>query len=125
MPTWIAHADWGTAPAKRVVATAELAGIANFATWLREVDPSAELFAVADAVIVEAYPADAYLRLGLRIGSRGTAKTSRDDRRADAAPCSSTADGMPYAPMPTWSQSSAMASARPAPARTASTRPSA
>jgi hypothetical protein len=24
MPAWIAHADWGSAPAKRVVATAEL-----------------------------------------------------------------------------------------------------
>ena len=236
MPAWIAHADWGTAPAKRVVATAELrgdgyaaraprpvgttgglldrmrvaaepallgfdfplgvprayaelAGIDNFATWLRGLDPRDELFAIAadvaevsvarpffpsriarrspgikqefhaalglsaasalrrcdlahcrrgaasevfwslgpkavgkaalsgwrdfiapaladtahryaiwpfdgglrellaraDAVIVEAYPADAYLQLGLRMGSRGTAKTSQDDRRVDAA----------------------------------------
>jgi len=44
-----------------------------------------ELMARSDAVIVEAYPAEAYLQLGLRMGSRGTAKTSREDRRADAA----------------------------------------
>ena len=55
LPGWIAHADWGASAAKRVV------------------------------VIVEAYPAEAYLQLGLRMGSRGTAKTSREDRRADAA----------------------------------------
>ena len=44
-----------------------------------------ELLSRADAVIVEAYPGDAYLQLGLRMGSRGTAKTRQDDRRADAA----------------------------------------
>ena len=43
-----------------------------------------ELLARADAVIVEAYPADAYLQLGLRMGSRGTAKTSQVDRRGEA-----------------------------------------
>jgi hypothetical protein len=43
-----------------------------------------ELLARSDAVIVEAYPADAYLQLGLRMGSRGTAKTRQEDRRADA-----------------------------------------
>ena len=43
-----------------------------------------ELLARSDAVIVEAYPAEAYLQLGLRMGSRGTAKTDQDDRRADA-----------------------------------------
>jgi hypothetical protein len=37
-----------------------------------------------DAVIVEAYPAEAYRQLGLRMGTRGTAKTSQDSRRADA-----------------------------------------
>jgi len=37
----------------------------------------------SDAVIVEAYPADACLQLGLRMGSRGTAKTRQEDRRAD------------------------------------------
>jgi hypothetical protein len=42
-----------------------------------------ELLARSDSVIVEAYPADAYLQLGLRMGSRGTAKTRREDRRAD------------------------------------------
>jgi hypothetical protein len=36
-----------------------------------------------DAVVVEAYPADAYLQLGLRMGSRGTAKTRQDDRCVD------------------------------------------
>jgi hypothetical protein len=38
----------------------------------------------SDAVIGEAYPADAYLQLGLRMGSRATAKTRQVDRRADA-----------------------------------------
>jgi hypothetical protein len=42
-----------------------------------------DLLAGSDAVIVEAYPADAYLQLGLRMGSRGTAKTWQEDRRAD------------------------------------------
>jgi hypothetical protein len=42
-----------------------------------------ELLERSDAVIVEAYPADAYLQLGLRMGSRRTAKTRQDDRRAD------------------------------------------
>jgi hypothetical protein len=42
-----------------------------------------DLLAAADAVIVEAYPADAYLQLGLRMGSRLTAKTKQEDRRAD------------------------------------------
>jgi hypothetical protein len=42
-----------------------------------------DLLAGSDAVIVEAYPADAYLQLGLRMGSRGTAKTRQEDRRAD------------------------------------------
>jgi len=44
-----------------------------------------ELLERSDAVIVEAYPADAYLQLGLRMGSRGTAKTRQEDRRADGA----------------------------------------
>jgi hypothetical protein len=42
------------------------------------------LLAVCDAVIVESYPADAYRRLGLRMGAPHTAKTSQRDRRADA-----------------------------------------
>lgn len=42
-----------------------------------------ELLARSEAVIVEAYPADAYLQLGLRMGSRGTAKTRQADRCAD------------------------------------------
>lgn len=42
-----------------------------------------ELLDRSDAVIVEAYPADAYLQLGLRMGSRGTAKTRQGDRRVD------------------------------------------
>ncbi len=42
-----------------------------------------ELLERSDAVIVEAYPADAYLQLGLRMGSRRTAKTRREDRRAE------------------------------------------
>jgi hypothetical protein len=42
-----------------------------------------DLLAASDAVIVEAYPADAYLQLGLGMGSRRTAKTRQEDRRAD------------------------------------------
>ena len=42
-----------------------------------------DLSAGSDAVIVEAYPADACLQLGLRMGSRRTAKTRQEDRRAD------------------------------------------
>ena len=42
-----------------------------------------DLLDTTDAVIVEAYPADAYIQLGLRMGSRGTAKTRQEDRRAD------------------------------------------
>ncbi|HUO73567.1 MAG TPA: hypothetical protein VMU39_22550 [Solirubrobacteraceae bacterium] len=44
-----------------------------------------DLLACADAVIVESYPADAYRRLDLRMGTPGTAKTAQRDRRADAA----------------------------------------
>ena len=36
------------------------------------------------AVIVEAYPAEAYGRLGLQMGRRGTAKTRQASRRRDA-----------------------------------------
>lgn len=42
------------------------------------------LLSELDAVIVEAYPAEAYRQLGLRMGTPGTAKTSQDSRRADA-----------------------------------------
>jgi hypothetical protein len=237
LPTWIAHADWGSAPSKRVVASAErrediylmhspravgtgelltalhvtardgeptllgfdfpigvphayarLAGIESFASWFRQLDPCSSFFEVAvdlrdisaarpffpkhlatkspgikaafhaalglpaiallrrcdvahcgrraaseifwtlgpqavgkatlsgwsevlrpalddagrryaiwpfdgrlqdllgrrDAVIVETYPADAYRQLSLRMGSRGTRKTSHADRLADA-----------------------------------------
>jgi hypothetical protein len=58
--------------------TADRYGIWPFDGDLRD------LLGRADGVIVEAYPADAYLQLGLRMGSRGTAKTSQDDRRAEA-----------------------------------------
>jgi hypothetical protein len=43
------------------------------------------LLASSDVVAVEAYPAEAYLQLGLQIGSRRMAKTRAQDRRADAA----------------------------------------
>jgi hypothetical protein len=43
------------------------------------------LLATSDVVAVEAYPAEAYLQLGLLIGSRRMAKTRAQDRRADGA----------------------------------------
>src|SRR5690349_12950481 len=43
-----------------------------------------ELLAASDAVLVETYPADAYLQLGLSIGHPGASKTRQKDRRADA-----------------------------------------
>ncbi len=43
-----------------------------------------ELLATSDAVLVETYPADAYLQLGLSIGRPGASKTRQEDRRADA-----------------------------------------
>jgi hypothetical protein len=54
----------------------------RYAIWPFDGELGAML-AASDAVIVEAYPADAYLQLRLRMGSRGTAKTNRDDRRVD------------------------------------------
>jgi Transcription elongation factor, GreA/GreB, C-term len=48
--------------------------------------PMAELLEGSDAVIVETYPRDAYLQLGLKMGLPGTAKTKQADRAADA-PC--------------------------------------
>jgi hypothetical protein len=43
-----------------------------------------DLLATSDAVLVETYPADAYLQLGLSIGHPGASKTRQEDRRADA-----------------------------------------
>ena len=43
-----------------------------------------DLLAVSDAVLVETYPADAYLQLGLSIGRPEASKTRQEDRRADA-----------------------------------------
>lgn len=43
-----------------------------------------DLLAASDAVLVETYPADAYLQLGLSIGQPGASKTRQEDRRADA-----------------------------------------
>jgi hypothetical protein len=43
-----------------------------------------DLLGASDAVIVEAYPAEAYRRLGLRMGTAGRAKTRQADRRDDA-----------------------------------------
>ncbi len=43
-----------------------------------------ELLEAFDAVIVETYPTEAYRQLGLRMGTRGMAKTRQADRRADA-----------------------------------------
>jgi hypothetical protein len=43
-----------------------------------------DLLATSDAVLVETYPADAYLQLGLSIGRPGASKTRQEDRRADA-----------------------------------------
>ena len=43
-----------------------------------------DLLAASDAVLVETYPADAYLQLGLSIGHPGASKTRQEDRRADA-----------------------------------------
>jgi hypothetical protein len=54
----------------------------RYAAWPFD-GPLGEQLERSDAVLVEAYPADAYLQLGLRMGSRGTAKTRQDDRRAD------------------------------------------
>jgi hypothetical protein len=43
-----------------------------------------DLLAASDAVLVETYPADVYLQLGLAIGRPGASKTRQEDRRADA-----------------------------------------
>jgi len=43
-----------------------------------------DLLAASDAVLVETYPADAYLQLRLSIGRTGASKRRREDRRADA-----------------------------------------
>ncbi len=43
-----------------------------------------DLLATSDAVLVETYPADVYLQLGLSVGSPGASKTRQEDRRADA-----------------------------------------
>jgi hypothetical protein len=43
-----------------------------------------DLLATSDAVLVETYPADVYLQLGLSIGRPGASKTRQEDRRADA-----------------------------------------
>lgn len=43
------------------------------------------LLTAPGAVIVEAYPAEAYVRLGLAIGRRGAAKTRQESRRREAA----------------------------------------
>lgn len=44
----------------------------------------ADLLATSDAVLVETYPADSYLQLGLSIGRPGASKTRQADRCADA-----------------------------------------
>jgi hypothetical protein len=43
-----------------------------------------DLLAASDAVLVETYPADAYLQLGLSIGAPGASKRRQEDRRAVA-----------------------------------------
>jgi hypothetical protein len=43
-----------------------------------------ELLAGSDAVIIETYPTEAYIQLGLRMGTPGVAKTRQQDRRLDA-----------------------------------------
>ena len=43
-----------------------------------------DLLAASDAVLVETYPADAYLQLGLSIGHPGASKRRQEDRRGDA-----------------------------------------
>ena len=43
-----------------------------------------DLLGSSDAVIVETYPTEAYRQLDLRMGRPGTAKTSQEDRGADA-----------------------------------------
>jgi hypothetical protein len=43
-----------------------------------------DLLAASDAVLVETYPADVYLQLGLTIGRPGASRTRQEDRRADA-----------------------------------------
>lgn len=44
-----------------------------------------ELLASSDAVIVETYPTDAYLQLGLTVAGTSASKTRQADRRTDAA----------------------------------------
>jgi len=43
-----------------------------------------DLLAASDAVLVETYPADAYLQLGLSISRPGRSKRRQEDRRCDA-----------------------------------------
>ncbi len=43
-----------------------------------------DLLVASDAVLVETYPADVYLQLGLSIGHPGASKRRQEDRRADA-----------------------------------------
>jgi hypothetical protein len=43
-----------------------------------------DLLASSDAVLVETYPADAYLQIGLSIGRAGASKSRQEDRRAKA-----------------------------------------
>lgn len=53
-----------------------------------------DLLATPDAVLVETYPADFYLQLGLEIGRPGASKTRSEDRRADAKPLLDCAPSM-------------------------------
>jgi hypothetical protein len=46
--------------------------------------PMLKLLESSDAVIVETYPRDVYLQLGLHMGAIGTAKTNQADRAAEA-----------------------------------------
>ncbi|MBV9917687.1 MAG: hypothetical protein JO153_14370 [Solirubrobacterales bacterium] len=65
-------------------ALAEAPGRPKVALWPFE-GRLHSLLTSSDVVAVEAYPAEAYLQLGLRIGSPRMTKTRASDRRADAA----------------------------------------
>jgi hypothetical protein len=55
----------------------------QFSIWPFDGQPQ-DLLADSDAVLVETYPADAYLQLGLSIGRPGASKRRQEERRADA-----------------------------------------
>ena len=54
----------------------------TYAIWPFDGELS-ELLNRSDAVVVETYPTEAYLQLGLQMGTGGRAKTSQTDRLGD------------------------------------------